>query len=51
MKNIGRLQERQARDTADTVQNKKRISEVYELNATRNKEDLNSTLKQIKMKA
>lgn len=51
MKNIGRLQERQARDTADTVQNKKRISEVYELNATRNKEDLNSTLKSIKMKA
>lgn len=51
MKNIGRLQERQARDTADTIQNKKRISEVYELNATRNKEDLNNTLKSIKMSA
>lgn len=51
MNNITRLQIRKDRDTEDTVRGKKQISENYEINSTRNKEELERNIKDIKMKA
>jgi len=48
MKNMDRLKLRQDWDTADTVQLKGRISDEYNKNTTRTKEDLETAMNQIK---